>query len=359
MSKQIIVGGKGNVSEVCIGGGASIPIQSMWKKSLLRADLKKVSAALEDLKLLGLEIMRFAVPDTKSAEKLNRLSCVTTVPLVADIHFDYRLALQCMQAHIAAVRINPGNIGDAQKVAAVVTCAKKTGTPIRIGVNSGSLPNDLKTLPVAEALVRACEREMEIFDKLSFTNYAVSLKASNVEDTVRANEMFAKKYGVPIHLGVTEAGPPLAGAIKSTVACYRLLSQNIGDTIRVSLSGACDLEVIAAREILQACGKRKTGVTIISCPRCGRNGFDVHGFLRRWEKRLYAMQLDIKVAVMGCPVNGPGESKNADIGITGNDEFAIIFKDGKIVKRIDFGTKTGREKNKMIDEAFEYEIKSM
>lgn len=359
MSRQIILGGKGSVKRVVVGGGSPISVQSMWKGSLLGADLEKIALELESLSLLGCDIMRFAVPDMESAKKLKELAKLTPIPLVADIHFDYRLALACMEGDIACVRINPGNIGATEKVAEVVKMAKATSTPMRIGVNSGSLPKDLLELPVEEALVLACEREMEIFESLGFLDYAISLKASSVEETVKANKLFASKHQVPIHLGITEAGPVLPGAIKTAIAMYRLLSDGIGDTIRVSLSGPCADEVIAGREILRTCGKSTSGVRLVSCPRCGRNGFDVHSFIKRWEKALYSLQKNVTIAVMGCAVNGPGEARNADIGITGSPDVAIIFKHGDIVKKIELKDINLTERERIIDEAFEKELASL
>lgn len=363
MSRKIFLGGRNGVKKLAIGGGAKIPVQSMWKESLHTSNdesLRQIALKLNQLKMLGLEIMRFAVPDSESAEALKKLSLLIDIPLVADIHFDYKLALQCMEGGaISAVRINPGNIGGAEKLKAVVKRAESSGVALRIGVNSGSLPKDLHSLPLAEQIVKAAEREMELFEAENFQNYAVSLKASDIETTVKANQLFAKKHKVPLHLGVTEAGPAIAGAVKSAVAFYQLLKEGIGDTIRVSLSDSCELEVIAGVEILKACGKINDGVKLISCPRCGRNGFDVHGFLDRWQGRLYKLNKNVKIAVMGCAVNGPGEAKQADIGITGSEDFAIIFKNAKIVKNLNLKNYSEDEKIKIVDEAFENELKTL
>lgn len=362
MSRQIFLGGRGTVKQIAIGDDAKITVQSMWKESLLgldEKDLHKIAFSLSELELLGLEIMRFAVPDIESAEALKKLSKLTSMPLVADVHFDYKLALECMDSNIAAVRINPGNIGGAEKVKAVLKRAEDTGTALRVGVNSGSIPHEFSDLATDEALLKTVEREMELFDKANFTNYAVSLKATSIEDTVKANELFAKKHNAPIHLGLTEAGPALNGAIKTAIAFYRLISKGIGDTIRVSLSAPCEDEVIAGVEILRSLGKKKEGVSLISCPRCGRKGFDVHAFLARWEKHLYSLQKNVTIAVMGCAVNGPGEAKNADLGITGGEDFAIIFKAGKIVHNINLKNLTKTEQNKLVDKAFEYELKNL
>lgn len=363
MSRQIFLGGKAGVKKIMIGGGTQIPVQSMWKESIAAAsetELQDCAEKLCKLSMLGLDIMRFAVPDAESAEALKKLSLLTNIPLVADIHFDYRLAVQCMEGGaIAAIRINPGNIGDVKKVTTVVEAARNAAVPLRIGVNSGSLPKDLAGLETAEALVKAAEREMEVFERLNFTNYAVSLKASDLETTVAANQRFAQKYDIPLHLGVTEAGPAISGAIKSAVAFYRLLHEGIGDTIRVSLSDSCELEVLAGVEILKACGKIHGGVKLISCPRCGRNGFDVHSFVQRWQSRLYTLNKNVTIAVMGCAVNGPGEAKNADIGISGGKDFAVIFKNGKIVNNITLKNCSEDEKKKKVDEAFEHELKTL
>lgn len=362
MSRQIFLGGRGAVKKIPVGGGAEIPVQSMWKESLTGLSdkaLHDIAVRLAEFELLGLKIMRFAVPDEESATALKKLSKLTSMSLVADIHFDHRLALECMSADVAAVRINPGNIGSAENVEAVVKAASDTGTVLRIGVNSGSLPKSLIDLPKAEALVEAAEHDINIFERLHFRNYAVSLKASNIEDTVRANELFASRFDTPIHLGVTEAGPAISGAVKSTIAFYRLLSKGIGDTLRVSLSAPCELEVIAGMEILRSMGKVTDGITLVSCPRCGRNGFDVHSFLARWQTRLYGIQKNVTVAVMGCAVNGPGEAKRADIGITGGKDFAVIFKHGKIVRNIDLKRESEDEKNKIIDDAFEAELDTL
>lgn len=363
MSRQIFLGGRNGIKKISVGGNSPISVQSMWKKSLVPAtneSLRQIVFELNELKMFGLDIMRFAVPDAESADALKKLSTMTDIPLVADIHFDYKLALQCMEkGFISAIRINPGNIGGPEKVKAVVERARDCGIALRIGVNSGSIPKDLVSLLEVDALVKAAEREMELFDNLNFKDYAVSLKASDIETTVLANEKFAKKYDTPIHLGVTEAGPAITGAIKTAIAFYRLISNGIGDTIRVSLSDKTELEVIAAIEILRACGQNTKGVTLISCPRCGRNGFDVHAFLDRWQSRLYRLKKDVKIAIMGCAVNGPGEAKSADIGITGSEDIAIIFKAGKIVKTLHLKNYTQDEKIKIVDDAFENELKTL
>jgi len=344
---RISVGGAGCTRILLIGGDAPVSLQTMWKSPLSGADLQDVARELASLEQLGCDVVRFAVPDMESADALVRLASITPMPLVADIHFDHRLALRCLDGTVAKIRINPGNIGSTDKVRAVVDKARDRNAAIRIGVNSGSLPRDLQDRidkniragsdPVAErsaALAEAAEREVAVFEELSFDRVLVSMKASTVAETVRCNEVFARKFAVPLHIGVTEAGPLIGGVVKSTLAFSTLLAEGIGSTVRVSLSDTMENEVIAGREILGECGKRKGGVRIVSCPRCGRNGFDVHGFVSRWQTELLSLNRDITVAVMGCVVNGPGEGKHADIGITGAGDSVLIFRHGETVRTI-------------------------
>ncbi len=345
-SRVVSIGGHGNVRQIFIGGDNPVTIQTMWKDSIDDVTegsekLFSIVRQINVLKALGCDIIRFAVPDMESARGLCVISKNTDVPLVADIHFDYRLALECLKGPVAAIRINPGNIGSRDRVEKVVEGCKKNGVAIRIGVNTGSLPKDLEQqvenheLTRAQALCRTALRETEIFDELGFSNVVVSMKASSVEETVEANEEFAKVSDIPLHIGVTEAGPLITGVVKSTLAFSRLLDKGIGETIRVSLSSTPENEVIAGREILHECGKREGGVTLISCPRCGRLGFDVHKFMERWQNELLSLKKSVTIAVMGCVVNGPGEGKHADLGIAGGGDKAIIFKKGKIVRTID------------------------
>ncbi|MBQ9494562.1 MAG: (E)-4-hydroxy-3-methylbut-2-enyl-diphosphate synthase [Treponema sp.] len=345
MTRKIYLGGKGITRRIAVGGDAPVSIQTMWKESIvgLDADEKKRGELLQKiatLQTLGCDIVRFAVPDRESAHALAAIAAECSMPLVADIHFDYRLALECLKGNIAAIRINPGNIGKRENVEAVVNGCLKNGVAIRIGVNSGSLPKDLEahvaagTLSRAEALARSAFREVRVFEELQFDQVVVSMKSSSVKETIEANEEFAKQSDIPLHIGVTEAGPLITGVVKSTLAFSSLLEKSIGSTIRVSLSSTPENEVIAAREILSECGKRTGGVKIVSCPRCGRLGFDVHSFVEKWQNELLAMNKDVTVAVMGCVVNGPGEGRHADIGIAGNGDKAIIFKKGKIVRTI-------------------------
>ena len=359
--RTVTIGGAGNVQSVAIGGDAPVTIQTMWKEGIAAVQkdgdaLSSILSRIENLHSLGCDILRFAVPDIESAKSLCLIASHTAMPLVADIHFDYRLALECLNGPVAAIRINPGNIGSREKVEAVVQGCKEKNVAVRIGVNTGSLPKDLETwveegrISRAEALAKTAQREVAVFDELDFKNVVVSMKASSVKETVEANEAFAKLSDIPLHIGVTEAGPLITGVVKSTLAFSTLLNEGIGSTIRVSLSSTPENEVIAGRSILQECGKRTSGVTIVSCPRCGREGFDVHGFIDRWQNELYALKKDITVAVMGCVVNGPGEGKHADIGIAGSAGKAIIFKKGKIVRTID---------EKDADKVFREELESL
>ncbi len=359
--RKVYLGGMGNVKRICIGGDSPVTIQTMWKegiKNILAEEdaLSSILKEINNLKLLGCDILRFAVPDMESANSLIKIASLTDVPLVADIHFDYRLALKCLEGNVAAIRINPGNIGSIDNIKKVVTACKEKSTAIRIGINTGSLPKDLELLVEQEkisryeALSKTALREAEVFEKLHFDQYVISMKASSINETVKANEDFAKISDTPLHIGVTEAGPLIGGIVKSSIAFSKLLEENIGSTIRVSLSSSPENEVIAGREILSACGKRVAGVKIISCPRCGRKGFDVHGFINRWQNKLLALDKDITVAIMGCIVNGPGEGKHADIGICGAGDKAIIFKKGKIIRTID---------RKDADTIFEEELKSL
>lgn len=375
--RTVVIGGKGNIKRVEIGGKAPVSIQTMWKEGIVgvkndRNALISISERITKLSLLGCDIVRFAVPDMESAEALCAIADVSVLPVVADIHFDYKLALRCLEGNIAKIRINPGNIGSRERVEAVVNKCREKGVAIRIGVNTGSLPSDLATsvqagtLDRAHALAETALREASVFEELGFTNYVVSMKASSVQETIAANEAFATKSPAPLHIGVTEAGPIIGGIVKSTLAFSHLLYEGIGSTIRVSLSDTPENEVIAGREILRETGKRAGGVKIVSCPRCGRNGFDVHGFVSRWQNELLSLDKDITVAVMGCVVNGPGEGKHADIGITGTGDSVIIFKHGEIVRTIHPAEKTaGNMQQKLnslrenADKAFREELLSL
>ncbi|WP_010256676.1 (E)-4-hydroxy-3-methylbut-2-enyl-diphosphate synthase [Treponema primitia] len=359
MSRVLTIGGFDHVDGIKLGGSFPVVIQTMWKDRLSFSDLEgsageQILERIGRLKQMGCALLRFAVPDPEAAEVLGELSSRVSMPLVADIHFDYKIALRCLDYPIAKIRINPGNIGGRDRVEKVLSKAAAKGIPIRIGVNAGSLPRDLAAgvdagkLSQAEALVSAAERELAIFREFDFSARMVSMKASSVADTIRANRLLAERTDAPLHIGVTEAGPLIAGVVRNTAALHTLLGEGIGDTIRVSLSDTMENEVIAGREILnttaetsECAGERqgaaagKKGITIVSCPRCGRNGFDTHGFTQRWQDILYAMDKNLTVAIMGCAVNGPGEARHADLGISGAGNKVLIFRHGEVIRTID------------------------
>jgi (E)-4-hydroxy-3-methylbut-2-enyl-diphosphate synthase len=306
----------------------------MWKKPLAEVT-EELVAEINRLVSYGCDILRFAVPDMDTAGVLGGLAGRVKIPLVADIHFDYKLALRCMDFPVAKIRINPGNIGARWKVEEVVRKALDRNIPIRVGVNHGSLPRKLAgEKDAGAAMVKAAAEEIEVLESIGFQNIIISLKSSDTESTVRANRLFAEDFDYPLHIGVTEAGPLIPGIVRSVLAFSALLRDGIGSTLRVSLSDAPEAEVITAREILSALGLRENALRIVSCPRCGRAGFDVHGFLVRAQDRLMAVQENLTVAVMGCVVNGPGEARHADLGITGTGDKVIIFKRGELVRTV-------------------------
>ena len=351
ISKIVKIGGFSHIRPVYIGGNYPVVIQTMWKDRITFSDIEgdAMIRQIETLGCIGCGLLRFAVPDIETAEILGRLAQMVSMPLAADIHFDHKIALHCMDFPIAKIRINPGNIGGREKVKAVFEKAAAKGIPIRIGVNAGSLPQDLRQkieegMGVQEALVQAAQRELAFFTEYGFDNFLVSMKASGIADTIEANRILSQRTDAPLHVGVTEAGPVIAGMASNMAALLPLLAEGLGDTIRVSLSGTMEEEVIAGREILRAAFEtdgngrlKRRGVKIVSCPRCGRHGFDTHEFTRRFANKLYAMEKDITVAIMGCEVNGPEEAKNADIGITGAGDKVLIFKYGKVIKTITAG----------------------
>lgn len=361
MTKEVFLGGKGITKRISIGGTSPVSLQTMWKDSIVdiptnNEKFEKTLKDINELQMLGCDIIRFAVPDVESAKALCVIAERTSMPLVADIHFDYTLALECLKGNVAAIRINPGNIGSLDNIKAVVNGCRDNGVAIRIGINSGSLPQDLqkqisdKQISRAHGLCETAVREAQIFEDLKFDQYVVSMKSSDVQETIDCNRFYAQKYNNPLHLGVTEAGPLIGGIVKSSIAFSTLFSEGIGDTIRVSLSSSPENEIIAGLNILKECKKRKAGVNLVSCPRCGRIGFDVHSFVDRWQNRLLSMNKDITVAIMGCVVNGPGEGKHADLGIAGTKDKVIIFKKGKIVRTVS---------TEDADKVFEEELNSL
>lgn len=318
-----------------IGGGFPISVQTMWKEPLARESLPHVREELESLSRRGCDIIRFAVPDIESADLLGSLSRISPLPIVADIHFDHRIALRCLDYPIAKIRINPGTIGEEGKVREVVAKARDTGASLRIGINAGSLPKNLENRKdQAQAMFEASEIEMNILERLGFHDVVFSLKSSDTESTIRANILFAQTYDYPLHIGITEAGPLVPGIVRNTIGVAALLKRGIGETIRISLSTDPLQEVLTGVEILKVLNQRRTGMTIISCPTCGRSTFDVKGFLDKVFNGIHYQGPGITVAIMGCVVNGPGEARHADIGITGAGKIAVIFRKGEIVRRV-------------------------
>ncbi len=284
---------------------------------------------------MGCRLVRFAAPNQAAAEQLGLLARESPVPLVADIHFDYRIALRCMDFPLAKIRINPGNIGASWKTEEVIRKAADTGVALRVGANEGSLPKELRGAENrAAAMVQAAEEQLDILEKLNFSRAVVSLKSSDVDICRRANRLFAEKYDYPLHLGVTEAGPLIPSLVKSTLALGDLLREGVGDTIRISISDSPFKEIMAARELLANLGMGNVPhVNLVSCPKCGRTTFDTHKFTEEIEASLYSIEKNLTIAVMGCVVNGPGEAQHADLGITGMGDQIALFRKGEIIGR--------------------------
>ena len=328
-ARQITVG------NVKIGGGAPVVVQSM---TLTKThDVEATTAQIAALASAGCEIVRCAVPKTEDAEALRKIVRLSPLPVIADIHFNASLALKAIESGVAAVRINPGNIGGPDKVALVVEAARKAGIPMRIGANSGSLPKHLHGLAQAdqaEALVVAALEEVELLERLDFHDFKISVKSTSVPTMIRAYRMLSDKVDYPLHLGVTEAGTPFAGSIKSAVGMGALLVDGIGDTIRVSLTADPVKEVETGFEILKALGLRERGPIMIACPSCGRDNVGVENLAVVVEERLRDYPQHFEVAVMGCAVNGPGEAGDADFGIAGGRDVGFIYAHGRVLKKV-------------------------
>ena len=331
MTKQITVG------NVKIGGGAPVSIQSMLNTAT--TDVEGSLNQLRELKYAGCEIARLAVPDMAAADGFRRIVEQSPLPLVADIHFDYRLAIAAAEAGAAKIRINPGNIGGEDKVRAVVDCCKMHKIPIRIGVNGGSLDKQLLEKyghPTPQALVESAFSHIHLLEKQGFTDICVSMKSSSVPLMMEAYRLMHEASQYPLHVGVTETGTQYMGTIKSAMGIGGLLCMGIGDTIRVSLTADPVQEVHAAKAILKAAGLRKTGVNLIACPTCGRTKIDLIGLANQVEEALKNCEKELTVAVMGCIVNGPGEAREADIGIAGGDGCGVIFVKGELREKVPF-----------------------
>ena len=331
MTRQILVGG------IPIGGGAPVVIQSMLNTKT--TDVEGSLGQIRALASAGCQIARLAVPNMGAARGFAEIVKESPLPLVADIHFDYKLAIAAAEGGAAKIRINPGNIGGEDRVKAVVEVCKEKHIPIRIGVNGGSLDKKLLEKyghPTAEALVESAFQHLELLEKQGFYDTCVSMKSSTVPTMVAAARLFRSKCDYPIHIGVTETGPVKQGLIKSAMGIGALLLEGIGDTIRVSLTDDPVEEVYAAKDILKAAGLRKEGVNIVSCPTCGRTRIDLIGLVNQVDAALKDCQKPITVAVMGCVVNGPGEAREADIGIAGGDGWGMIFEKGEQVEKLPY-----------------------
>ena len=323
------------IGNVKIGGGNPIAIQSMTNTKT--EDVDATVAQIHALEKAGCEIIRCAVPTIEAAEALGKIKKQIHIPLVADIHFDYRLAIAAIENGADKIRINPGNIGDASRVQAVVDKAKEHGIPIRVGVNSGSLEKNLVEKyggVTAEGLVESAMDKVHMIEEMGYDNLVVSIKSSDVLMCVKAHELIADQCKYPLHVGITESGTLLAGNIKSSIGLGLILHQGIGDTIRVSLTGDPVEEVRAANVILKSLGLKKGGISVVSCPTCGRTQIDLIGLATKVEKMVADFDLDLKVAVMGCVVNGPGEAREADIGIAGGKGEGLLIKKGEIVRKM-------------------------
>ncbi len=328
-TKEIHIGNK------VIGGGNPILIQSMTNTKT--EDAEATVAQIKRLEAAGCDIIRCAVPTMEAAEALKEIKKQISIPLVADIHFDYKLALAAIENGADKIRINPGNIGSAERVRAVVDAAKERNVPIRVGVNSGSLEKNLVEKyqgVTAEGIVESALDKVKMIEDMGYDNLVVSIKSSDVMMCVRAHELIAEKMDYPLHVGITESGTIISGNIKSSIGLGLILSQGIGDTIRVSLTGDPLEEIKSAKIILRTLGLRKGGIEVVSCPTCGRTRIDLIGLANQVENMVADIPLDIKVAVMGCVVNGPGEAKEADIGIAGGIGEGLIIKHGEIYKKV-------------------------
>jgi (E)-4-hydroxy-3-methylbut-2-enyl-diphosphate synthase len=318
-----------------IGGGHPVLIQSMTNTKT--EDVQATVRQILDLEAEGCDIIRCAVPTMEAALALKEIKKQIHIPLVADIHFDYRLAIASMENGADKIRINPGNIGDTGRVRAVVAEAKDRNIPIRVGVNSGSLEKSILEKyggVTAEGLVESALNEAAVIEDMGYDNLVISIKSSDVVTCVRAHEQIAEKTDHPLHVGITEAGTPGAGTVKSSVGIGIILSEGIGDTIRVSLTGDPAEEVRCAKRILKTLGMHKGGVEIVSCPTCGRTKIDLIHLASQVEQMTQGMPLDIKIAVMGCVVNGPGEAREADLGIAGGDGVGVLIRKGEIIRKV-------------------------
>jgi len=324
------------VGSVPVGGGAPVVIQSMTNTQT--ADVEATLEQINQLAFAGCEIVRIAIPDEEAAKSVSKIKEKSPLPLISDIHFDYRLALICLEQGIDGLRLNPGNIGVAENVKKVANEAKKRGVPIRIGVNAGSLEKEILAKydghPTAEGMVESALAHVKLLENQDFEDIKISLKAQNVPLTVAAYRMLAERVNYPLHLGITESGTVTSGVIRSSVGIGAILAEGIGDTLRVSLTGPPEKEIEVAKEILKVLELREGGPTLVSCPTCGRCQIDLYSIAKQVEDKLAGISEPIKVAVMGCVVNGPGEAREADVGIAGGKGAGIVFRKGEVVRTV-------------------------
>ena len=323
------------VGNLLIGGDNSVRVQTMYDSQIKSADTGEILHHIALLKAMGCDLIRFSYVSSDDKKNFKTICTNSVMPIVADIHFDYKMALEALECGAHKIRINPGNIGPKWKTEEVVKAAKDHNAAIRIGLNSGSLPKNEKGLEKSQLMVETATEYISWFESWGFENTVISLKSSNPNETLQANRLLKSVSPYPIHLGVTEAGGVVTSCIRSTWALGNLLNEKIGDTIRISITGSIDTEVQAAVELLRTLGLRKDGVRVVSCPRCGRHSFDSQGFLDRVEKKLLAINKPLTVAIMGCQVYGPGEAKGADVAVTGIGNKAFLYIRGKLAKEVD------------------------
>ena len=338
------------IRDIKIGGDESVKVQTMYDDKISGINPEIVVKRINDLSLMGCDLIRFSYVSKEDGENFKYITSHSPIPVVADIHFDYKLALEAMDNGADKIRINPGNIGDKWKTKLVVEKARDTGKAIRIGLNTGSLPKHGKNDDVVELMVNTALDYISDFEAWNFKNIVVSLKSSDIDNTMRAARLFKEKSGYPFHLGVTEAGNAITSAVRSTWALGNLLKEGIGDTIRVSINGSIEDEVLCANEILRTMGLKKGGVRIVACPRCGRHTFDSHGFLTEIQHKLLTLNKDITVAVMGCSVNGPGEAHGADFAVCGNGRKIFVYSHGSLVTSLSSKEEAEKELFRLIEE---------
>ena len=338
------------IRDIKIGGDESVKVQTMYDDKISGINPETVVKRINDLSLMGCDLIRFSYVSKEDGENFKYITSHSPIPVVADIHFDYKLALEAMDNGADKIRINPGNIGDKWKTKLVVEKARDTGKAIRIGLNTGSLPKHGKNDDVVELMVNTALDYISDFEAWNFKNIVVSLKSSDIDNTMRAARLFKEKSGYPFHLGVTEAGNAITSAVRSTWALGNLLKEGIGDTIRVSINGSIEDEVLCANEILRTMGLKKGGVRIVACPRCGRHTFDSHGFLTEIQHKLLTLNKDITVAVMGCSVNGPGEAHGADFAVCGNGRKIFVYSHGSLVTSLSSKEEAEKELFRLIEE---------